>query len=208
MADPPDTVLIASREEAARIRDAVRSVVAVTTPYGTYRPATPDDADALFDLLADPRVSGPLYTVPTPATRAWVDKWIAAHRDEAAKGEGLLMLSRNEAEKPTGFVDLQVWPARASAEFGGALSPDLQSASLGSRGAAQLFDWLFCDIGVRLIVMTNSLNNVRTKKLLRHLGFTRLADRTCIAVDGVKRPSMYWELKREDWRSPFDGAGS
>ncbi|MEM9617413.1 MAG: GNAT family protein [Pseudomonadota bacterium] len=130
-------------------------------------------------------------------------KWIASHNSEAAQGVGLLMLARNEADEPTGFVDLQVWPERASAEFGGGISPDLQSASLGSRGAALLFDWLFREIGIRLIAMTNALDNVRTEKLLLHLGFQRLTDRTCIAADGTERPSMYWELKRENWRSPF-----
>lgn len=208
MAQPPDTVLTASPKEAARICDAVRAVTAVKTPYGVYRPVTAGDVDALFHLLADPRVSGPLYTVPTPVTRAWVAAWIDEHHDEASKGAGLLMLSRDENHVPTGFVDLQVWPERASAEFGGGLSPDLQSASLGSRGAAQLFNWLFRDIGIRLIAMTNSLDNTRTEKLLTHLGFTRLKDRTCIAIDGAKRPSMYWELRCEDWRPAFDTYGN
>ncbi len=136
-------------------------------------------------------------------TREWVIQWIASHISEAAQGVGLLLLARNDADEPTGFVDLQVWPERASAEFGGGIAPGLQSASLGSRGAALLFDWLFHEIGVRLIAMTNALDNVRTEKLLLHLGFQRLTERTCIAADGTDRPSMYWELKREDWRSPF-----
>lgn len=203
MAQPPDTLIDASPEEAARIRAAVRGVTTVEAPYGTYRPAVSGDAPALFQLLSDPRVSGPLYTMPKPVTLEWVQGWIALHAREAADGGGLLLLARNETDAVTGFVDLQVWPERASAEFGGGISPDLQSASMGTRGAARLFDWLFEEIGVRLIMMTNALDNVRTEKLLAHLGFARLADRVCMSPDGTERPSMYWELKREDWSSPF-----
>ncbi len=203
MAQPPDTVLETSRDEADRIRRAVRGVTTVETPYGTYRSVVPEDVDALFGLLGDSRVSGPLYTIPKPVTYDWVEQWIESHLDEGAQGVGLLMVARNDANELTGFVDLQVWPERASAEFGGGISPDLQSASLGSRGAALLFDWLFCEIGVRLIAMTNALDNVRTEKLLRHLGFQRRNDRICVAADGAERLSMYWELKHEDWCSPF-----
>lgn len=203
MAQPPETVIETSPDEAERIRQAVRAVTTIKTPYGIYRPAGQADTAAFFHLLSDIRVSGPLYTVPKPVTRDWIETWIASHINEAAQGVGLLLLARNDADEPTGFVDLQVWPERASAEFGGGISPDLQSASLGSRGAALLFDWLFHEIGIRLIAMTNALDNVRTEKLLLHLGFQRLTDRTCIAADGTERPSMYWELKRENWRSPF-----
>lgn len=205
MPQPPDTVLVATLDEAEAIRQAVRNVTTVDTPYGTYRPAIPADAEVFFEFLSDIRVSGPLYTVPKPVTRDWVAQWITSHLDEAATGVGLLMLARNDADEPTGFLDLQVWPERASAEFGGGISPDLQSASFGTRGAAYLFEWLFNKIGVRLLAMTNALDNVRTEKLLRHLGFQRGNDRVCIAADGSERPSMYWELERKDWRLPnFD----
>lgn len=201
MAQPPQTVLTASPAEAEAIRQAIRNVTTLETPYGTYRATTMADAEALFQLLSDIRVSGPLYTVPKPVTREWVECWIEGHKEETRQGFGLLMLSRNTVDAPTGFVDLQVWPERASAEFGGGVSPDLQSASLGTKGAAILFNWLFAEIGIRLIAMTNALDNLRTEKLLGHLGFERLQDRICVSPDGSLRASMYWELTREDWRT-------
>lgn len=204
MAYPPNTVIAASPEEAEGIRQAVRAVVTVNTPYGNYHPSVPADIDALFQLLNDTRVVGPLYTVPKPATRDWIKQWIKMHQEETSNGTGLLMVARNEVGVTTGFVDVQVWPERASAEFGGAISPELQSTSLGTRGAAVLFDWLFREIGIRLIAMTNALDNVRTEKLLRKLGFRRLVDRVCIAANGDERPSMYWELNREDWHPAID----
>lgn len=201
MAQPPDTALFASPEEAAAIRRAVRSIRLVDVPYGRYRPARASDADDLFALLADPRVSAALYTIPQPVTRAWIADWIKVHDAEAEAGDGLLMLARDDTGAATGFVDLQVWPERASAEFGGGIRADLQSASMGTRGAAAHFDWLIDDIGIRLIVMTNALDNVRTARLLASLGYRRLADRQCATPLGAVRPSMYWELSRDDWRA-------
>lgn len=203
MAEAPDTAIEASPEEAQAIRQAIRRAGPVATPYGAYRPASRADAAALLALLADERVGAPLYTIPKNVTRGWVDGWIAAHEDERRRGEGLLLISHNAAGEAAAFIDLQVWPERASAEFGGGVRADLQSASLGRGGAAALFDWLFRDIGVRLLAMTNALDNVRTEKLLRGLGYKRLADRVCMTAEGRERPSMYWELRREDWRSPF-----
>ncbi|MBB5518460.1 GNAT family N-acetyltransferase [Amphiplicatus metriothermophilus] len=204
MAQPPDTILRASPEEAEAIRRAIRSARWVDTPYGAYRPARAADAEALHALLSDPRVSGPLYTIPKPVHADWIAQWIDAHAAEAARGEGLLMVARDRESALSGFVDLHVWPERASAEFGGGIRADLQSASLGSCGAAALFFWLFETIGIRLIAMTNALDNIRTSRLLAHLGFTRGADRICITAEGARRPSMYWELRRKDWRATFD----
>lgn len=201
MAQPPDTALSASPEEAAAIRRAVRSIKLVDVPYGRYRPARGSDAADLFDLLVDSRVSAALYTIPQPVTRAWVADWIKIHEAEAELGDGLLMPARDDTGATTGFVDLQVWPERASAEFGGGIRADLQSASMGTRGASALFDWLFNDVGVRLIVMTNALDNIRTARLLASLGYRRLADRQCATPTGALRPSMYWELSRDDWRA-------
>ncbi|MEZ5982947.1 MAG: GNAT family protein [Parvularculaceae bacterium] len=159
------------------------------------------DVADLLDLLADPRVSRALYTIPQPVTRVWVADWIKRHGGEAETGDGLLMLARDISGAATGFVDLQVWPERASAEFGGGIRADLQSASMGTRGAAALFDWLFDGVGIRLIAMTNALDNVRTARLLASLDYCRLADRQCATPSGAMRPSMYWELSRDDWRA-------
>ena len=96
MAQPPDTAIEASPEEAESIRGAVRGITSVNVPYGTYRPAVPADAPALFRLLSDIRVSGPLYTVPKPVTRYWVEQWIDSHAREAMQGVGLLMLAHKK----------------------------------------------------------------------------------------------------------------
>lgn len=208
MAEPPDTVLDVSQEEAEAIRRNVRGANKVVTPYGVYRPAAPGDAEALFELLKDERVSGPLYTIPKPLTRNWVAAWITRHEGERRRGDGVLLLACNDAGEVSGFADAQIWPELSAAELGGGIRADLQSSALGGRGAGALFDWLFNGIGVRLLAMTNALDNVRTAKLLAALGFKRRADRICTTADGGERPSMYWELLRQDWRPPAYLRGS
>lgn len=202
MAEPPDTVLQVEADEADAIRRAVRGANRIVTPYGVYLPATPDDAGALFELLADERVSGPLYTIAKPVTRDWVEKWIRTHEEERAHGEGVLLLARDASGRISGFADAQIWPERSAAELGGGIRADLQSSSLGGRGAGALFNWLFRVIGVRLLAMTNAVDNIRTAKLLAGLGFERRADRLCVTANGGERASMYWELLRDNWLPP------
>lgn len=200
MSDPPDTQVEVPPEQARAIRHAIQHFEGLRVVYGRYRPAGPDDAGELHRLLQDARSSGPLYSIPDSPDSAWVRNWIAAHEFERARGEGLLLIARDDVGEVSGFVDLQVWPQIGAAEFGGAIRPDLQSGALGTRGAATLFDWLFSDIGIVLIAMTNALDNIRTEKLLRHLGFRRGRDRDCLSADGTPRPSMYWELDLARWR--------
>lgn len=200
MSEPPDTRIELSEAHAADIRAAVRAITTINIAYGVYAPASPVDLDDFHEFLTDPRVSGPLYTIPAAPDRDWVRSWIDAHRTEQVAGRGALLIARDRAGRISGFADLQVWPEWGAAEFGGGIRADLQSGHMGTRGAARLFEWLFADIGVRLIVMTNALDNVRTERLLTHLGFVRGRDRTCETPEGARRRSMYWELHRDRWR--------
>lgn len=195
MEQPPDTVIEATAEEESAIRAAVRGVRELT---GGQRVATMDDAEALLDLLSDPAVNEPLYTVPNDVTLAWVQNWIAQHQAEQQAGEGVLFVTIDEDGLCTGFSDIQVWPARSAAEVGGGLRANQQSRSRGGSGAGQLFTWLFMDIGVKLLAMTCAEDNIRTQRLLERLGFTQGRPRLCTGPDGSTRPSLYWELTVED----------
>ena len=57
MSAPPKTVLVASPEEEAAIRAAVRRAKGHTV-------AGPEHVDALTAVLADPAVSDPIYDLP------------------------------------------------------------------------------------------------------------------------------------------------
>lgn len=204
MEQPPDTVIEVTPEEEEAIRAAVR---AVREMPGGQRIATLDDAEALRDLLADPAVNGPLYTIPTDVKLGWVQDWIVQHEAEQQAGEGVLFVTIDENGICTGFSDIQVWPTRSAAEVGGGLRANQQSKSRGGSGAAQLFMWLFMDIGVKLLAATCAEDNIRTQKMLKRVGYTQGKSRLCTGPDGSQRPSLYWELKREDAMKMFEQAG-
>ncbi len=193
---PPDTVLTISDEEAARIRTMIRTLDGIEE--SGHRVARPEDAPGLLDLLADPKVNEPLYTIPNDVTLDWVESWIDQHLKEREAGEGLLMITRDPEGTVMGFADLQVWPERASAEMGGGMRASMQNNHRGSEGAGGMFMWLFKDMGIQLLAMTCAEDNIRTQKLLTRLGFTQGVPRECTGPDGSKRPSLYWELLRPD----------
>lgn len=154
---------------------------------------------AFLALIADPRISGPIYTLPKPPTLDAARAFIARHAEERLRGEGLLILDFDETGDVAGYHDIQFWPEFAACELGGAIRTDRQGAGRGGAGAAAAFDWLFSEIGVELICETAAIDNIRTKKLLERLGFRLVGEIESDLPAGGVRPSLYFELTRAEW---------
>lgn len=198
MSAPPVTVLTASPEEEAAIRAAVRGVDPTT--LGADRViAGPAHADGLCALLSDPAVSDPIYDLPRPITPENVAAWIAEAERLRKAGEGVLILSLDEAGDVAGYSMFSVWPDRSSAEIVGAVRRDRQSRGQGGAGAAHSFGWMFEVLGVRLIGLTAALDNVRSAKVIEAAGFVPKGERDSVRPDGSVRRSRYWELSRQEW---------
>lgn len=193
----PLTRIPASAEKADAIRNAVRRIIFPAD--SARRLAREADAPAFHDLITDPRVSDPIYTLPKPPTSDAALAFIARHIGEQARAEGLLIFDIDAKGAIAGYHDIQFWPEWAAAEIGGAIRPDRQSMGAGGAGAAAAFEWLFTAIGVDLICETAALDNVRTKKLLERLGFRLVGEIESELPDGGTRPSLYFELTREEW---------
>lgn len=200
MSAPPVTVLHADAAEAEAIRAAVRAARGIETLSGRRVCAALEHVEAAVALLADERVSGPIYDLPKPITRESVSAWIAAHMERRARGEGLLLFTLDDDGEIAGYADVAVWPDRASGEIGGAVRADRQGAGEGPRGFVQMTDWLFEAIGVRLMGLTAALDNVRSQRMIDGAGFRRMGERDSVRPDGTVRRSVYWELDREQWR--------
>jgi len=194
--DAPDTKIETSAAEAAQIRATVQKLDRIEATG--HQLARPDDAADLLDLLADPQVNGPLYTIPTDVDLPWVQNWIDQHLREREEGTGLLFITRGPTGSVDGFSDIQIWPDYAAAEMGGGLRPGLQGQSRGGQGAAGMFMWLFQDLGIKLLAMTCAEDNIRTQKLLTRIGFTQGKSRISVGPDGTTRPSLYFEMLRPD----------
>jgi len=193
MSAPPKTVLTATPDEEAAIRAAVRAAK-------DHVVAGPEHVDGLVALLADPRVSDPIYDLPRPINAENVARWVA--EGEALRQEGRCILSVNfdEAGQLAGYTRIAVWPERSSAELAGARRADLQNSGAGRQGVARSIAWMFEVLGVRLIGLTAALDNIRSAKAIDGAGFTRMGEVESVRPDGTIRRSLYWELTRDEWR--------
>ena len=192
MSAPPKTVLTATPEEAEAIRAAVRKAPGRLV-------AGPEHVDGLLALLADPRVSDPIYDLPRPITREAVAQWVADSEALRQEGRCILAVSLDEAGAVAGYSRFTVWPERSSAEIAGARRADLQNSGAGRQGVAQSAAWMFEELGVRLIGLTAALDNVRSAKAIDGAGFRRMGEVESVKPDGTVRRSLYWELAREEW---------
>ena len=194
MSAAPKTVLIASPEEAAAIRQAVRT-------FGGDRVAGPEHVAALVALFSDPRVSDPIYDLPRPFTEANVARWVAESAALREKGECILMVTPDEDGGVGGYSRITVWPDRSSAELAGAARADRQNTGKGRQGVANSVGAIFEVLGVRLIGLTAALDNVRSAAAIDGAGFVRMGERESRRPDGTIRRSIYWELTRDQWRA-------
>ncbi len=193
MSAPPKTVLSATPEEEAAIRDAVRRAAGYTV-------AGPEHVAGLFELISDPAVSDPIYDLPRPITFETVALWVAESEALRQEGRCILAVSFDEAGRIASYSRVTVWPERASGELAGARRADLQNSGQGARGVAQSIAWMFETLGLRLIGLTAALDNVRSAKAIDAAGFRRMGEVESVRADGTSRRSLYWELTLAEWQ--------
>lgn len=197
---PPLSRLDVTAEEAARIRAAVRS--ADLSQLGPHQvPAGPEHVDGLIALFKDKTVSDPIYDLPRPFTVEVIGRWVDEARKRREAGEALLAVSLDERGQVAGYSYFTVWPELSAAEIAGARRADLQNSGEGGRGAARSFGWMFEHLGVRLIGLTASLDNIRSARVIEAAGFSPMGERRSVRPDGSERRSRYWEMTRESWRA-------
>lgn len=192
MSAPPKTVLTATPEEEAAIVAAVRRA-----PDRIV--AGPEHVDGLVALLADPRVSDPIYDLPRPITRESVARWVAESEALRQEGRCILAVTLDDAGQVAGYSRYSIWPERSSGELAGARRADLQNMGGGRVGVAHSIGWMFETLGLRLICLTAALDNIRSSKAIDGAGFRRMGEVESRRPDGTARRSLYWELSRQEW---------
>ena len=195
MSAPPKTVLEVSPQEAEAIRQAVREAA---LEDGRLL-AGPEHVAGLTALLADPRVSDPIYDLPRPINQGNVARWVADCTAARQRGERLLTVALDEAGEVAGYSCFSVWPDRSAAEIAGAMRADRQNSGQGRAGVGRSIAFMFETLGVRLIGLTAALDNVRSAAAIDGAGFRRMGEVESVRPDGTTRRSLYWELTREEW---------
>nr|WP_070960002.1 GNAT family N-acetyltransferase [Hyphomonas sp. Mor2] len=200
MGELPLTRIILPETRQSEIRDAVRSARGIAFDAAPSRVARLEDAEALFRLLSDPEIHGPIYNLPRPLTVETVSAMIARNLKAQAAGEGLLFLRFDETGDVLGYSEFEIWPEWGAGDLGGALRQDQQGRRSGVEGAKRTFGWMFEDLQLELIVATGALDNIRTARMLDGLGFERKGEITNTRDDGTTRQSIVWEVTRTEWR--------
>ncbi len=198
MSAPPKTVIAITPQEEVAIRAAARSADASKINPACVR-ATGAHVPALVELLADPRVSAPIYDLPHLITFDSVSAWVRDAQIKNDLGECVLTVTPDEDGRLITYSRFTIWPERAAAEIAGAYRADVQSAGLGKSGAAVSFDWMFRELGVKLICVTAALDNERSARVIEAAGFRAMGEREGVRPDGSMRRSRYWEMTREEW---------
>lgn len=200
MSAPPKTVLHVTTEEEAAIRDAVRAAD-VKLLGEDCELAAAGHAAALTAFLSDPAVSDPIYDLPRPITVETIADWVRDAEEKRRRGEAILCIRVDPQGDIYSYSRFTIWPERAAAEIAGAYRADMQSKGGGKSGAARSFDWMFDQLGVRLICVTAALDNVRSASVIEAAGFAPMGERESVRPDGGVRRSLYWEMTREAWRA-------
>ena len=105
------------------------------------------------------------------------------------------------AGEATAYFDVELWPQWSAAKFGGAVKAERQGRGFGGACGLAAVEWCFDQLGVARICETTARDNDRSIRLLSRLGFVQMGEVISMRPDGTTRPSLYWEMSREDWRS-------
>jgi RimJ/RimL family protein N-acetyltransferase len=195
----PKTRTLASGEEALRLREFVRGAELMNGRIAGARVARPEDAEALAEFLSHESIGPRIYTMPSPIDASTMQAFIDDHLLQRARGEGVLFVSFSSAGQATAYFDVELWPEWSICKFGGAVRVERQGRGFGGACGLAAVEWCFDQLGVNRICETTARDNERSIRLLSRLGFEQMGEVTSVKPDGSTRPSLYWELAREDW---------
>lgn len=198
MAAIPKTRTEVSGEEQRRLRDFVRQAEWMNGRIAGARVARPGDAEALAGLLAHESIGPRIYTMPNPINETTMRVFIEDHLVQRERGEGILFVSFNADGEATAYFDVELWPQWSVAKFGGAVKAERQGRGFGGACGLAAVEWCFDQLGVARICETTARDNDRSIRLLSRLGFRQLGEVISQRPDGTTRPSLYWEMERQD----------
>lgn len=199
MADIPKTRIAVQAGEAERLRAFVRQAEFMNGRIAGARVAQRQDGAALAGLLSHESIGPRIYTMPSPINVETMTAFVEDHLHQREQGVGILFASFNAAGEATAYFDVELWPHWSIAKFGGAVKAERQGRGFGGACGLAAVEWCFDQLGVARICETTARDNERSIRLLARLGFLQMGEVTATRPDGATRPSLYWEMAREDW---------
>jgi ribosomal-protein-alanine N-acetyltransferase len=144
----------------------------LTTARLVLEPLAVADADAMFDVLADPALYRYLDYPPPPSREhvRGVYARLAERRSPDGSQHWLNWIARTQDDAPIGFVQATVLPDR-SAWIAYLVASAYQGRGYATEAVHAMLDHLVADYGVECFVATVEAEHLRSIGLLRRLGF-------------------------------------
>jgi RimJ/RimL family protein N-acetyltransferase len=184
----------------------------VHTARLTVRPATPEDADAMFDIRSRPEVGEWLPILPTDRG-AWAERFVDPDRLAMTlvlelDGEpiGDLYLAVKDA---WGQAEVADQAKGLEAEIGWVVAPEHAGRGYGTESAAELLRICFEDLGIRRVAALCFADNVGSWRIMEKLGMRReeYAVRDSLHRSGEWLDGMTYAIIVDEWRARQPGAG-
>lgn len=178
-------------------------------PNCTLRELVLSDAQALFDMMADPAVADLLPPAP-PDIRGF-EQFITWTQQQRETGRSIVLgVVPPGQETVVGFFQLHsVAPGFATAEWGFVLGSRYWGTGLFKAGAELMLSIIFNTIGVRRLEARADVDNGRANGALRKMGATEECRlRRSFLVDDEDRDDVLWSLLDDEWRAQRSDHGS
>ncbi len=164
------------------------------TPRLLFRPFGPEDEEALFQFLNEPRVRRYLCD-DLPVPREMVQEQIAlSQRNFRERGFGQFSLFREEAPGTfIGFTGLGCIDDSELVEVWYGLSPEHWGQGLATEAAGAMLRFGFEQLGLQEIWAGADLDNAASFRVMERLGMTRVGERV---VGPRQVRALYYRLTR------------
>jgi RimJ/RimL family protein N-acetyltransferase len=177
----------------------------------TIRPATAEDADAMFDIRSRPEVADWLPILPTDR-EAWRERFVDPEKlavtlafELGGEVIGDLYLSTGDAWGQSEVADRT---KGTQAEIGWVVAPEHGGQGYGTEGAAELLRICFEDLGLRRVKALCFADNIGSWKIMEKLGMRReeYAVRDSLHRTRGWLDGMTYAILADEWRAGRAGA--
>lgn len=177
----------------------------LTTDRLVLRPATPEDAPAVFRYRRLPEVGRWLTSLPVDEAEFTarllqpdhLGPTVIVEEDGRVVGDLLLRV-----EDGWGQQEVAAAAARTQAEIGWAFDPAVQGRGLATEAVRRLVDACFADLGLRRLTAVCFADNEPSWRLMERVGMRREGTFRADSLhrDGRWLDSYAYGLLREEWR--------
>jgi RimJ/RimL family protein N-acetyltransferase len=152
----------------------------VRTARLVLRPISPDDAEGLAALYADPEVTRWVRALDLPATRAQIDRFV---EQWAARGIGPFAVLDADTGDFFGRSGVKYWPEFDFTEVGWVLRRDVWGRGFATEAGRASLDYAFAHSDLEYVTAIIAKPNLASIAVAERLGMAQLRDEVVFETD-------------------------